>query len=844
MRIQFQLALRYLWGRKQRMILTTLAVVFGVAILFGMNGLMPAMIEAFRHNVVTSAGVVDITISAKSNGVFDASLLDLVGSTDGVDQYSGSLQRSVLMPESLGGKIDPLTGSSALLITGLDPQTARTVRNYPVSSGRFLEPGDSSVAVISSKMADKMNLSVGSTLRIPSSLGTADLEVIGILDSITAGADEIYVPLAKTQEILNLPGQINSIDILIKSTADAAQVSNALLAKLGDAFKSGPVQVGNELAVVMSLGGGIMTFFGVMALAMAAFIIFNTFRTVVAERRHDLGMLRALGASRKMIMGLIITESLIQGIIGTVAGLILGALLAYGLLNGMNYMIQQYLRVSISHPVFTAGNWIASILLGVGFTVGSSYFPAVSAMKVTPLEALRPSTASIEQKQYVRRAVVGVILTALSVAGLLVNDLNVSSFAALLFLVGMVLLAPVLVKPVADTFGRLLGLFFAREGNLAQGNLARQPGRAAITASAMMIGLAITIALVGMVSSIINAFYGYLDKSLGADYLVMPSSLVLGGGNLGAAPNLSREISEVKGIERVTTLRLASSTFKNQSLQLIGIDPQTYPQVAGLEFSVGDPATAFAALGSERGIIINGILSASSGIKVGDTITLKTSSGDQSYQVVGIAMDYLNAKLATGYISQQNMAADFHVTSDVLLMANHAADANTAETTAALKALVDQYPSFSMVDSVHFKESQKKTFNKAMSAIYVLVVMLAIPGLIAMTNTMSINIIERTREIGMLRAVGSTRRQVKRIVLAESLLLSALGTVLGIAVGLFMSYYMVKALRITGFTLSFYFPGVGILVGIAVGFAFGIFAALAPARRAANTQIVDALHYE
>ena len=844
MRIQFLLAFRYLWGRKQRMILTTLAVVFGVAILFGMNGLIPPVIEEFRHNVITSAGVVDITLSAQSNGAFNASLLEKVGSTPGVNQYTGSLQRSVILPESLGGTIDPLTGSSALLINGLDPATARSVRNYPVSGGRFLEPGDSDVVVISSKLAERMKLAVGDTLKVPSSLGIAELQVIGVLDSITAGADEVFIPLAKAQEILDLPDQINSIDILVNSDADAAQVSRAVLASLGDAFKSGPVQVGNELEAVMSLGGGMMTFFGVMALAMAAFIIFNTFRTVVAERRHDLGMLRALGASRKTILGLILTESMIQGVLGTVVGLGFGALMAFGLLNGMNSMVQQYMRVSISQPIFTAGNWISSILLGVGLTVASGYFPAVSAMKVTPLEALRPSTASMERKSYTRRAIIGIVLVVISIAGLLINDLNIASFATLLFLVGMILLAPVLVKPVADTFGRLLGVIFAREGNLAQGNLNRQPGRAAVTASAMMIGLAITIAMVGVITSVLNAFLGYLDKSLGADYLVMPSSLVLGGGNLGAGPELASAISGTQGIEQVTTLRLASSETKGASLQLIGIDPQSYPQVAGLEFSTGDPDKAFAALGSERAVIVNGILSASSGVKVGDRVTLKTAAGDQPYRVVGIAMDYLNAKLATGYISQQNMAADFHVSADVLLMADRSAGSDAAQTIAALKSLVNKYPAFSLVNAVDFKETQKETFKQALGIIYLLVIMLAVPGLIAMTNTMSINIIERTREIGMLRAVGSTRGQVKRMVLAESLLLSALGTVLGIAVGLFMSYFMVKALRFSGFVLEFYFPALGVLVGIAVGLAFGILAALAPARKAANTPIVEALHYE
>lgn len=844
MRIQFLLAFRYLWVRKQRMILTTLAVVFGVMILFGMNGLFPPIIETFRHNVVTSVGLVDLTISSASNGVFDAARMDEVQSTAGVAEFTGLLQKNVVLPESLGGTIDPLTGAASLLVTGLDPASARSVRSYSIHEGRFLEAGDGEAVVISQRLAERMNLGTGSRLVIPSSQGTADLTVIGILENITAGTEEIYIPLETAQEIFDLPGQINAIAILINANADVNQVSEKILSKLGEGFKAGPVQVGNELGAMLQFGKIIMAFFGVMALAMAAFIIFNTFRTAVAERRHDLGMLRALGASRQTLLGLILTESLIQGIIGTAAGLALGAAMAFGLLQGLNSLIQQYMRFSIAAPSFSPATWATSIILGIGFTVGSGYFPAASAMKVTPLEALRPSTVFYEKRKFIRRAVIGLILVAVSVAGLLSNDLSIVSIALLAFLAGMVLLAPALVKPVADTFGKLLGIIFTREGNLAQGNLARQPGRAAITASAMMIGLSVTIAMVGIVTSLLNAFLGYLDKSLGADYLLMPESLVLGGGNMGADPHLASRLEQIPGVAEVTTLRLSSSEANGTSMQLIGIDPLTYPRVAGLEFSRGDPEEAYTALAGERSIIINGIFSASSGIKTGDLIVLKTAEGNRDYRVVGIAMDYLNAKLATGYISQRYLEEDFHATADVLLMADRSSAADEKSTTASIRAAVKEYPAFTLINANDFKESQKQNFSKAISVVYILVVMLAVPGLIAMTNTMSINIIERTREIGMLRAVGSTRRQIRRMVLAESLLLSALGTMLGIAVGLFLAYYMVKALAFSGFTLSFFFPLTGVLVGIAVGLAFGIFAALAPARRAANTLIVDALHYE
>ena len=325
-----------------------------------------------------------------------------------------------------------------------------------------------------------------------------------------------------------MPEKINTIDILIKSGVNRDTVVTAILSKLGSNFKSGPIQVGDELASALMLGESMMWLFGIMALAMAAFIMFNTFRTVVAERRRDLGMLRAIGASKRTVMGLILTESLIQGIIGTGIGLVFGYLMSSLILAGVGKLLANLMRVSIGSPIITSTNLIGSILLGVGFTVGSGYFPARSAMKVTPLEAMRPSLGAVEFHRNRRRAWWGCGLIAVSVAGLLLGNLNLAVFSGLVFLVGLILIAPVMVKPVADIFGQIISWIFPREGRLAQGNLARQPGRAAITASSMMIGLSICIAMLAMITSIEHGFINYLDKSLGTDYLLMPPSLVSG----------------------------------------------------------------------------------------------------------------------------------------------------------------------------------------------------------------------------------------------------------------------------------------------------------------------------
>ncbi len=845
MRIQFLLAWRYLWGRKQRMVLTTLAVVFGVTLLFGLNAMLPAMINAFRHNMVTAAGKVDISVSSDSNNPFDQSSLENLDGIEGIASFTGILSKNVILPESMGGSVNQLTGASAITVTGVDTETIQSVRNFKVAEGRFLENGDTTAIVIPQLLADKLDLKVGDNLSIPSSTGIANLQVVGILTlGASAGLDEILVPLDTAQTILNLPGQINTIEFMLKAGVDRSEVESAILAQLGPTFKSGAIEVGEELSSALSLGESIMWLFGIMALAMASFIIFNTFRTVIAERRRDLGMLRAIGATKRTVMGLILTESLIQGIIGTALGLVLGYLMSSLVLTGVNSFIENLLRVTIDKPVITPTNLIGSILLGIGFTVGSGYFPARSAMKVTPLEAMRPSLGAVEFKKNIRRAWWGGALMVLAIIGLIVGDLKIAAVSGLLFFVGLILLAPVMVKPIADIFGRVMSWVYPREGRLAQGNLSRQPGRAAITASSMMIGLAICIAMFSMITSVEHSFITYLDKSLGTDYLLMPPSMVLGGGNLGANQDLIEQIKSTDGVEAATSLRLATSETKGAALQLIGVDPVTYPQIAGLEFSQGDSQTAFSDLAKGRSMIVNGIFATTNNVKVGDQLTLKTPQGDKVYTVSGVGFDYLNAKIATGYISQANLQEDFNASTDLLLMVNRTPESDETQVTDKLQAIVKDYPAFSLINASAFKEEQITMFSQIMSVFYIMILVLAVPGLIAMANTMSINVIERTREIGMLRAVGTTQKQVKNMIFAESVLLSALGTTMGILVGLFLSDLLLKTMSVIGFGNDFFFPTYGIVLSIVVGLVFGILAALVPARQAAKTVIVEALQYE
>jgi putative ABC transport system permease protein len=846
MGIQLTLALRYLQGRKLRTTLTTLAVIFGVMILFGLNSLMPAIMQAFQQDVLTITGTVDLTVTHASGGAFAVDQVTALGQVDGVVHSTGILRQSITLPPRLTRSASSGTAVGSVILVGVDPATIQKVRAQQIVNGRFLNAGDSAAIVMPESLARKMGMVVGDKLTLPSAEGTADFTLVGIVATRpTVGTEEVYVPLAAAQRLLNQPGRVNMAEAIFAAGADRATVEAAVRARLGDSFRLGEATGEQSIfADAVALGGGMMMILGVLTLAMGCFIIFNTFRTVVAERRRDLGMLRALGARRRTIMGLILTESLIQGVLGTALGLVAGYGLIVLIIAFLQPIAQEIWRRDFMLPPVTVSNLLLAIVLGLSTTLLGGLLPAISAMRVAPLDALRPSTPAVEKRRLQRRDIVGGALIVLAILSLMTGNVKLASLGALLFLAGLVLLAPALVRPLASVFGSLLDVAFAREGYIARGNLTRQPGRAAVTASAVMIALAIMVSVGGLMSSILTDIAGYGDKSLGSDYLIMPTSLVLSSGNLGAAPALAEKMRATQGIAVVSTLRLSSTTVGDKALQVIGIDPATYAKISGLVFSAGDENEAYAALAAGRAVVINGIFAAQNQVKVGDVLPMQTPEGLQQYRVVGIGLDLLNAKVATAYISQANLERDFHQTSDLLLMANRTPGADAGAVRSALEALVAGYPVFTLLDAASFRDQMQQTYSAMSVGLYVFLIVLAVPGLLAMINTLAINVIERTREIGTLRAVGSTRRQVGRLIRAESLLLAALGTAFGILAGLWLGYVFVGAINVSGFVITYSFPWAGVLFAIAAGLLLGVAAASIPARQAARLNIVEALRYE
>ena len=266
--------------------------------------------------------------------------------------------------------------------------------------------------------------------------------------------------------------------------------------------------------------------------------------------------------------------------------------------------------------------------------------------------------------------------------------------------------------------------------------------------------------------------------------------------------------------------------------------------MAAFEWNAGSSDLSLAQLRSGRWVIANGIYASQHGLELGQAITLDTPNGRRAYHVAGIGNDYLNAKLSTLYTSHENLARDFNTTNDMLIMANRLPSADPAVVKARLDRLVKDYPAFRLYESAQWRDEQMTTFSQTIFIFYALVAALALPSLLALVNTLAISVLARTREIGMLRAVGSTRRQIRRMVMAESLLLSFIGTAFGIIAGLWLGYALVVAMGSIGWQMPYEFPWGGVAATLVVGVTFGVLAAIGPARSAARLDVVQALRHE
>ncbi|HEX3051323.1 MAG TPA: FtsX-like permease family protein, partial [Aggregatilineaceae bacterium] len=726
-----------------------------------------------------------------------------------------------------------------------DPATANEVRTYIVSEGRFLQPGDDEVAVIPGGLVDLApQIKVGTKIPLVTATGLKMIPIVGILaEKGDPAAPEVLVPLADAQEWLDQPGLINTINVNFETGADADQVKADIQQALGSDYTFDNESSGLDSLAALGVGTAMLNVMAALALFIGAFLIFNTFRTVIIERRRDLGMLRAIGASRRQLSRMILIESLIQGIMGVVIGLISGYLLALLIMEGMAQLMSKFMAVSTLRLHFNATAFVSATAAGLITTLLAGYWPARAAGRISPIEALRPVAPADARRNTRRGLIIGVIIMLLASVLLVSND-QTTGPGAVLFMIGAIAAMPALVVPITRRLSPLLTLWFNREGDLARGNLTRQTGRAAITASTLMIGLAVLILIAAMVLSFDDLVTELTERSFASDIILMPQTIALYQGVVGADENLLTELRDLPDVETATGLRAASSLTDGKTIEVLGIDPARYSQVSEMKFAEGDITSSIGELAQGRNVIINSITGAAFDLGMGDDIVLETATGPQTYHVVGVADDLLHFKINAAFISQENLKADFHKAEDVLIMLNLKPGADHHAVLARVEDILKDYPQFTARITGEYREEMAKTMDQAFILYYGMAFLILIPSALGLLNTLTINVLERTREIGVIRAVGGSRGQIRRIVMAEALLLGLLGAAVGIVVGVAISYGSIGAFSVVGWKMTYTFPIVGVIVSVVVGVLLALVASILPARNAAKLDIIRALQYE
>ncbi|WP_026370262.1 ABC transporter permease [Kallotenue papyrolyticum] len=835
------LASRYLRARKLRTALTTLSIVFGVAVIFAGNLLLPSMVEALRRNTLAAAGTVDLMISAVGGATFAPHpALERARAVEGVAAVSGVLQQAVTIPLAEGGP------GFQRIIVGVDPQTITDVRTINLAEGRWFAPGERGVVILPTDPSDPQGASapIGSTITLPTTQGLRSFKVVGRLAPSAVPSPEILMPLADAQELLGAPGQISTIEVALRPGVDRQAVAQALLAALGEGFELGAT---SSLDAVGTLDVSYTMFnlLGALSLFIGAFIIFNTFRTAVIERRHDLGVLRTIGATRRQVTRLLLLESLLQGLLGTAIGLLAGLGLAALAVLAFNPIVHQYFAGVRFRLEWSWSALLTAGLAGVLTALIAGYLPARAAGRVSPLAALRPVSTEEARRAARWSVVAGGLFVVVGIALLLVGPQGAAG-GALLVLVGLAIASPALILPITRLVRPLLVAVWAGEGEIAQGNLLRQPSRAAVTGSTLMVGLAV-IVMVGSVIGSLRAYtIGLITKTLSSDVLLLPQNIGVLTSNLGADPRLAEELRQLPQVAAVASLRSVATKIGDQTVNVLGIDPEIYPRVATLDFEAGDERSAYAALRQGQNAIVNPLLATTLGLQLGDQITLQTPHGSRSYTVVGIGSDVLNFKVNTVFVSQEHLARDFAQTRDVLLMLKLRPGVEVEAALPAIQAVAARYPQFTVYNTAAFRQQFVDQTNRLLNVVFwPICAVILVPAALGLLNTLTMNVLERTREIGMLRAIGATRRQVRRIVLAEAALVGIFGALTGMLAGLVLSYGFVQALSL-GFGTPFPYavPLWGLLGALLAALLLTLLVSALPARRAARLNMIEALRYE
>ncbi|HEX6231306.1 MAG TPA: ABC transporter permease [Actinomycetota bacterium] len=844
----FKAALRSLLARRMRLLLTGLAIVLGVGFMAGTYVLTDTMTRAFNEIIETGAAEVDVLIRSESayqamtNGGMEERkplsewTLPVVRRVPGVARAVGDVLGYAQV-------VDPATGEP---IGTLGPPTAASswneVNGYTILRGGRPPEGPDEV-VLDASTAEGHDIEVGDRVQILFQGPPGEFEVVGIArygesDSLL-GATWALFDLPTAQRVLGREAQLDSIMVVAEEGVSPIELTRRIsevLPEDAEAVTAAAVAAEQQQMVEEGLGffRTALLVFALVALFVGAFIIFNTFAIIVAQRTRELALLRALGANRRQVMTSVILEAVVVGLVASTLGVVAGIGIAIGL---KALLAATGFDIPAAGTVIQVRTFVVSIVVGTLVTLVAAVVPARRAASVAPVEALREAQDTPGRSLRFRLISGAVVLVAgvtpvlYGLFGQPDNALQLAGIGIAVTFIGLAMLTPMIAGPVARVLGapvRGTGV----SGRLGRENAMRNPRRTAATASALMIGLGLVVFVAVFGASARASVDSALDRTLRADFVLTSPTFS------GFSPAAATRMRQVPGVEHVSELRQQGFRVGGESAFLTAVDPGSFPSVA----EAGVVGGSIGSLSLPDTIAVHEDEAADNGWTLGDRVEAEfAATGERELQIVAIYSE--DGILGNYAISLGTYRAHFSQQLDLMVFVAAEPGADVAAVQRGLEEALAEFPNIDVQDQAAFREKYAQFLNQVLNLLTALLLMAVIIAVFGIVNTLSLSIYERTRELGLLRAVGMTRRQTRSMVRWEAVLIAVMGALFGVVVGIAFGWIMQRALAPEGFT-ELGIPGVQIAIYVVLAGVAGVLAAILPARRAARLNVLQAIAYE
>ena len=854
MRSFASLALRQVRARRMRALLTAAGIVLGVAMILGVLLLAATINRTFSDLYDSAYGRADLVVAGTGEDSLPRATLAKVKGTEGVaDATPRVLSTFTLIDRDGQASAD---ATSQLNVAGEDPG-AEDVTNAQTIAGR--EPRQGLEISLQDSWADANGIAVGDAVRLATPDGAKRFEVIGLFKFSTGfefgGEGFGVMPLDAAREVMDKRRVFDEINVIV----DEAAAIEAVQRDLDRALSRGldvetPAAKSEEIESQLQAFNAILYFFAAMALFVGGFLIFNSFNMTVFQRTREIGMLRTLGATRGLITASVLREAVVLGLVGTVLGLGLGLALALALIE-----LVKELDFPVGRLVITPLAPIAAVATGLVTAVLGALYPARLAGRTSPIRAVL-GTEGLRSRPRARRAILGLALIGCGLAGAfwlgaadettpVVAGAGMAGTIAIFF--GIAMIAPFVIGPLVTVLSWPLRLLFPVEGRLAADAARSDPGRTAATCTALLIGLALVVAVNSLGSSFLKTISDEFDQSFARDLTVQPRGLSPGQGPQqtiakGLRDRLQR-IAEADVVARerfVFTPELPGPRRKTETDGLlIAFDPAEYDEVDTTEIEGASRDQVFRRMGRGQVIVGEGYADEQD-LEVGDALRLEGPSGSRRAPIAGVVRTVIFGG-QTVSMSLATMRDVYGVSADSELalkaVSDEARPALEREVTRIVEA---DYPNLAVLSNDELKSDIEAQVNQQFGIFYAIVGVAIFASLFGIVNTLTMSVIERTREIGVLRALGASRWQVRRQVADESVVIGLIGALLGIAVGAGMGAALLQGLS-AGIPGVEYRPPISTMIWVSVaGLVLGLIASIIPARRAARLDVIQAISYE